>query len=245
MLRMINLVEQENGESWLQSRFKSYPCGSAPVWKLLAKVPGLRRGECSQRGAAMRRDEGACQHDSGEWRFGLTVARTSALTVKRERLSFGTLPASLMRLPWQANRVQRAATWRKRLHLQTIELPRRSRFGGITAAYKATPKRPRYALAHGTNFLRPVLQGTQQDQSSRLPEPGRLAFCSSRCPRKVLPQATASRPFGRWEQLAGQLKPHSAQGVPLRASTCPQAKQHSPSRPGLRGWLWSTDNRIK
>ena len=33
MLRMINPVDKENGENSLKGGFKSYPCGSAPVWK--------------------------------------------------------------------------------------------------------------------------------------------------------------------------------------------------------------------
>jgi hypothetical protein len=243
MLRMINPVDKENGENSLKGGIKSYPCGSAPVWKLLAKVSGRCRGERSQRGPAMGRDEGACQHDSGGWRFGLTDARASALAVKRKNPGFGVLPASSMRVPWQANRVLHAATWRKRLHLQTIELPRRSRLGGITATHKALPKRSRYAPERGTNILRPALQGTQQDQSSRRPELGEVLLRSLCRPQKVLPQATASCPPRAWEQLAGQLKPHSARDVPLRVSTCPSAKQHSLT-PRRRGRLWSTDNRI-
>jgi hypothetical protein len=224
MLRMNDQVIGKsgiNGETALKSVVKSYPRGSVPVWKLLAKVPGLCRGERSQRGAAMPRDEGACQHDSGGWRFGLTVARTPALTVKREDRPLAVLPASPIRLLWQANRVLRVATWRKRSSLRTIELPRRSRFGGITAAHKAPPKRSRYASVRRTNFLRPAFQGTQQDQSSRcLHGLSCLGTGVHRQPSKVLPQVSTSCPFGLWEQSARQLKPHSARGVPLHASTC-------------------------
>jgi len=235
MLCMINPVDKENGESPLKGGFKSYPCGSVPVWKLLAKVPGLCRGERSQRGPAMGRDEGACQHDSGGWRFGLTAARTSALTVKRESRSLSALPASRIRLPWRAHRVMRVATWRKRLHLQTIELPQRSRFGGITAAHKVTPKRPRYALERRTNFLRPASQGTQQDQSRTAPPP-----CVFTGAKRGGPLKGPSPSNIRWPARATGIVSPAVQAAfgPKRASSrfnLPQAKQHSSARPRAAG----------
>lgn len=169
MLRMNDLVEQENGAGAAQAGPKSYPCGSAPVWKRLAEVSGFARDGRSQRGAAMSRDEGASQLDSGGWRFSLTVARASSSRAKRGSRVFSALPASPMRLLWRATRVLRVVTWRKRLLLRTIELPRRSHpacQAGITASYKARPKGRRHASVRRTNFLRPALQGTQQDQSS-------------------------------------------------------------------------------
>ena len=50
-----------NGETRGQG-VKSYPCGSAPVWKTLAEVLGLCQSERSQlRAAVMRRSDGASQ----------------------------------------------------------------------------------------------------------------------------------------------------------------------------------------
>jgi hypothetical protein len=50
-----------NGETREQG-VKSYPCGSAPVWKTLAEVLGLCQSERSQlRAAVMRRSDGAGQ----------------------------------------------------------------------------------------------------------------------------------------------------------------------------------------
>jgi hypothetical protein len=228
MLRMINPVEQENGEIPPQGGVKSYPCESVLVWKLLAKVSGLSRGERCQRGPAMVRDEGAGQQYSGGWRFGLSVARTPALTVKRESRSLSALPASRIRLPWQASRVMRVATWRKRLHLQTIELPQRSRLGGITAAHKAVPKWLRYALERRTNSLRPAPQGTQQDQSKALCAAGVLTDIAPCGCRLKGPSPSNSR----WPARATGIVSRAVQAAfgPGRASSrlnLLQAKQHS------------------
>lgn len=212
----------------MKKRLKSYPCGSVPVWKLWAKVRGLRSGECSQRGPAMGRDEGACPHDSGGWRSGLTVARTSAPLVKRESLCLRAFPAGLIRLLRRASRVMRVATWRKRLHLQTIELPQRSRLGGITASDKASPKRARYALEHRTNFLRPVSQGTQLDQSRTVHAVRVLTDAARRVHRLKGPSPSNVR----WSAWASGVVSPAIQAAfgPGRASSRPnllQAKQHS------------------
>ena len=46
-----------NGET-REEGVKSYPCGSAPVWKTLAKVLGRCQSGCSQCAAAMRPNDG-------------------------------------------------------------------------------------------------------------------------------------------------------------------------------------------
>jgi len=156
-----------NGET-REERVKSYPCGSAPVWKTLAKVLGLGQNERSQCAAVMRRSDGAGQRCSGGWRFGLTDARVPALTAKRICGFLPADPGGCMRLDRQAFRVLRVATWRKRSLSSTIELPpRRQPLAAVTVRYKAVPKSALYARVSGTSHLRPAVWGTQLDQSRR------------------------------------------------------------------------------
>ena len=155
-----------NGET-REEGVKTYPCGSAPVWKTLAEVLGLCQSERSQCAAAMRRNDGAGQRHSGGWRFGLIDARVPALTAKRNCGFLPAVPGGLMRLTRQAFRVLRVATWRKRPLSSTIELPpRRQLLAVVTDRYKAVLKGGRYARLSGTSHLRPAVWGTQLDQSS-------------------------------------------------------------------------------
>jgi hypothetical protein len=157
-----------NGET-REEGVKSYPCGSAPVWKTLAEVLGLCQSGRSQCAAAMRRNDGASQRYSGGWRFGLIDARVPALTAKRNRRLLPAVPGGLMRLTRQAFRVLRVATWRKWPLSSTIELPpRRQPPAVVTLHYKAVPKSGRHARLGGTSHLRPAVWGTQLDQSSGL-----------------------------------------------------------------------------
>src|SRR6202045_2490457 len=157
-----------NGET-REDGVKSYPCGSAPVWKTLAEVLGLCQSGCSQCAAAMGRSDGASQRYSGGWRFGLIDARVPALTAKRSCSFLPAAPGGLMRLIRRAFRVLRVATWRKWPFSSTIELPPRRRPPAVvTDRYKAVPKSGRYARLSGTSFLRPAVWGTQLDQSSSL-----------------------------------------------------------------------------
>jgi hypothetical protein len=157
-----------NGET-REDGVKAYPCGSAPVWKTLAKVLGFCQSGRSQCAAAMRRSDGAGQRYSGGWRFGLIDARVPALTAKRNCGFLPAVPGGLMRLIRQAFRVLRVATWRKWPFSSTIELPpRRQPLAVVTDRYKAVPKGGFYARLSGTSFLRPAVWGTQLDQSSRL-----------------------------------------------------------------------------
>lgn len=214
MLRKINPVIQTVRPS-SNGQVKSYPCGSVPVWKLLAELVSLPHGGCSQCGAAMLRSEGASQQYSGGWRLGLTVARTPALTVKRSPWFLPMAPGVSKRLPRRATRVLRVATWRKWWILRTIEDPRRSGFGWITPSYKAVPKRSADAAVSGTSRLRPALWGSQLGQSR--------GSCES---RKAVPMEV--RPdHSTMEQLALRLKPQSARELPLQLSTRSSAKQHS------------------
>lgn len=157
-----------NGET-RDEGVKSYPCGSASVWKTLAEVLGQGQSGCSQCAAAMRRNDGASQRHSGGWRFGLIDARVPAPTAKR---SCGFLPAALgglMRLIRRAFRVLRVATWRKWPFSSTIELPpRRQSPAVVTDRYKAVLKGGCHARLSGTSHLRPAVWGTQLDQSSPL-----------------------------------------------------------------------------
>lgn len=157
-----------NGET-REEGVKSYPCGSAPVWKTLAKVLGLCQSGRSQCAAAMRRNDGAGQRYSGGWRFGLIDARVPAPTAKRIRRFLPAVSGGLMRLIRQAFRVLRVATWRKWPFSSTIELPpRRQPLAVVTDRYKAVPKSGFYARLSGTSHLRPAVWGTQLDQSSCL-----------------------------------------------------------------------------
>jgi hypothetical protein len=157
-----------NGET-RDEGVKSYPCGSAPVWKTLAKVLGRRQSGRSQCAAAMQRSDGASQRYSGGWRFGLTDARVPALTAKRICGFLPAVPGGLMRLIRRAFRVLRVATWRKWLFSSTIELPPRRQPGvAVTDRYKAVPKSGGHARLSGTSHLRPAVWGTQLDQSSPL-----------------------------------------------------------------------------
>ena len=157
-----------NGET-REEGVKSYPCGSAPVWKTLAEVLGLCQSGCSQCAAAMGRSDGASQRHSGGWRFGLIDARVPALTAKRICRFLPAVPGGLMRLIRRAFRVLRVATWRKRPFSSTIELPpRRQPLAVVTDRYKAVPKSGFYARLSGTSHLRPAVWGTQLDQSSFL-----------------------------------------------------------------------------
>ncbi len=157
-----------NGET-REEGVKSYPCGSAPVWKTLAEVLGLCQSGRSQCAAAMRRNDGAGQRYSGGWRFGLIDARVPALTAKRNCGFLPAVPGGLMRLTRQAFRVLRVATWRKWPLSSTIELPpRRQPPAVVTDRYKAVPKSGRHARLSGTSHLRPAVWGTQLDQSSCL-----------------------------------------------------------------------------
>jgi hypothetical protein len=157
-----------NGET-REEGVKTYPCGSAPVWKTLAEVLGLCQSERSQCAAAMRRSDGAGQRYSGGWRFGLTDARVPTLTAKRICRFLPAVPGGWMRLTRQAFRVLRVATWRKWPLSSTIELPpRRQPPAVVTLRYKAVPKSGRHARLSGTSNLRPAVWGTQLDQSSRL-----------------------------------------------------------------------------
>lgn len=157
-----------NGET-REDGVKSYPCGSAPVWKTLAEVLGLCQSGCSQCAAAMGRSDGASQRHSGGWRFGLIDARVPALTAKRSCWFLPAAPGGLMRLIRRAFRVLRVATWRKWPFSSTIELPPRRRPPAVvTDRYKAVPKSGLYARLSGTSFLRPAVWGTQLDQSSPL-----------------------------------------------------------------------------
>jgi hypothetical protein len=155
-----------NGET-REEGVEAYPCGSAPVWKALAKVLGLCQSGRSQCAAVMQRSDGASQRHSGGWRFGLTDARVPALTAKRNCGFLPAVPGGRMRLIRQAFRVLRAATWRKWPFSSTIELPPRRRPPAVvTDRYKAVPKSGRYARLSGTSHLRPAVWGTQLDQSS-------------------------------------------------------------------------------
>jgi hypothetical protein len=157
-----------NGET-REEGVKSYPCGSASVWKTLAEVLGLCQSGRSQCAAAMRRNDGASQRHSGGWRFGLIDARVPALTAKRNCGLLPAVPGGLMRLTRQAFRVLRVATWRKWPFSSTIELPpRRQPPAVVTDRYKAVPKSGRHARLSGTSHLRPAVWGTQLDQSSCL-----------------------------------------------------------------------------
>jgi hypothetical protein len=157
-----------NGET-REEGVKSYPCGSAPVWKTLAEVLGRCQSGRSQCAAAMRRSDGASQRHSGGWRFGLTDARVPALTAKRICGFLPVGPGGLMRLTRQAFRVLRVATWRKWPFSSTVELPpRRQPLAVVTDRYKAVPKCVRHARLSGTSHLRPAVWGTQLDQSSPL-----------------------------------------------------------------------------
>jgi hypothetical protein len=100
-----------NGET-REEGVESYPCGSAPVWKTLAKVLGQCQSGRSQCAAAMRRNDGAGQRYSGGWRFGLNDARVPAPTAKRNCGFLPAVPGGVMRLIRQAFRVLRVATWR-------------------------------------------------------------------------------------------------------------------------------------
>ena len=162
-----------NGETRKEG-VKSYPCGSAPVWKTLAEVLGLGQSGRSQCAAAMRRSDGASQRYSGGWRFGLIDARVPALTAKRNCRFLPAVPDGLMRLTRQAFRVLRVATWRKWPLSSTIELPpRRQPLAVVTLRYKAVPKSGRHARLSGTSHLRPAVWGTQLDQSSLLGPPAK------------------------------------------------------------------------
>jgi hypothetical protein len=157
-----------NGET-REEGVKTYPCGSAPVWKTLAEVLGLCQSGRSQCAAAMRRNDGASQRYSGGWRFGLIDARVPALTAKRNCRFLPAVPGGPMRLTRQAFRVLRVATWRKRPLPSTIELPpRRQPPAVVTVHYKAVPKSGPHARLSGTSHLRPAVWGTQLDQSSCL-----------------------------------------------------------------------------
>ena len=157
-----------NGET-REERVKSYPRGSAPVWKTLAEVLGLGQSGCSQCATAMQRNEGASQRNSGGWRFGLIDARVPALTAKRSCRFLSAAPGGLMRLFRRAFRVLRVATWRKWPFSSTIELPpRRQPSAVVTDRYKAVPKGGCHARLSGTSHLRPAVWGTQLDQSSPL-----------------------------------------------------------------------------
>jgi len=157
-----------NGET-REEGVKAYPCGSAPVWKTLAKVLGLCQSGRSQCAAAMGRNDGASQRYSGGWRFGLIDARVPAPTAKRNGGFLPAVPGGWMRLTRQAFRVLRVATWRKWPLSSTIELPpRRPPPAAVTDRYKAVPKSGRHARLSGTSFLRPAVWGTQLDQSSGL-----------------------------------------------------------------------------
>jgi hypothetical protein len=157
-----------NGET-KDEGVKSYPCGSAPVWKTLAEVLGQCQSGCSQCAVAMRRSDGAGQRYSGGWRFGLIDARVPAPTAKRNCGFLPAVPGGLMRLIRQAFRVLRVATWRKWPFSSTIELPpRRQPLAVVTDRYKAVLKSGCHARLSGTSYLRPAVWGTQLDQSSRL-----------------------------------------------------------------------------
>jgi len=149
-----------NGET-REEGVKSYPCGSALVWKTLAEVLSPGQSGCSQCAAVMRRNDGASQRHSGGWRFGLIDARVPALTAKRICRFLPAVPGGLMRLTRRAFRVLRVATWRKWPFSSTIELPpRRQPLAVVTDRYKAVPKTDLYARLSGTSYLRPAVWGT-------------------------------------------------------------------------------------
>src|SRR6202171_6773312 len=117
-----------NGET-REYGVKSYPCGSAPVWKTLAEVLGLCQSGCSQCAAAMGRSDGASQRHSGGWRFGLIDARVPALTAKRSCWFLPAAPGGLMRLIRRAFRWSAFATGGKgpspfTLHSPLVGAPR-------------------------------------------------------------------------------------------------------------------------
>ena len=213
-----------NGET-REEGVKSYPCGSAPVWKTLAEALGLCQSERSQCAAVMRRSDGAGQRYSGGWRFGLIDARVPALTAKRICRFLPAVLGGLMRLIRRAFRVLRVATWRKRSISSTIELPpRRWPLAVVTDRYKAVPKGGLYARLSGTSHLRPAVWGTQLDQSS---PPGPRA--------KGIKGRSAGSPAG--QPGFGVVSPLAQAAVgPGRASSRlnpRQAKQH-PFNPGQR-----------
>src|ERR1700731_4865302 len=110
-----------NGET-REDGVKSYPCGSAPVWKTLAEVLGRCQSGCSQCAAAMGRSDGASQRHSGG--VALRPDRRASPRPDGEAQLLVSSGSS-----WRLDAVNppgfsvlRVATWRKWPFSSTIEL---------------------------------------------------------------------------------------------------------------------------
>lgn len=227
MLHVINPVISIslslNGESLLV-REESYLCGSASVQKTLVKLAAVShrihicegRSQCV---GATPRNEGACQRQPGGWHFGLIEARAPALTAKRGSQTPLRFSTGSMRLtPVGFSGAPCRHLGRTEDHV-TIELPQRLRLiPEVTRGYKAPPKGLGNALVDGTALLRPVIWGTQLNQSRQGAVP-LLKGCSAGNGGRSLLDRLSWVPTGK---LARRLKPHSARRVPLHASTRPK-----------------------
>lgn len=223
-----------------QSRAQSYLRGSVSVQKSPAKLRGSASGECSQCATATRRSEGACWPYSGGWRFGLTVARASALAAKRIGRSLPAFPGVPIRLERRATRVLRVVTWRKRSFMPTIEDPRCSltRPRGArrtTGCHKAVPKSNLHAPVSATSRLRRAVWGCQLDRSSRPPRAGGERSFPRKSLRALLPG----------EQSTPAIQAAVGPERPLLVPTRTRVKQHSaaPAFTGCDRWAGACAQR--
>jgi hypothetical protein len=148
---------------------QSYLCGSAPVQKPLSQLLE-GQGERSQCGPARGRSEEARQRHFEGLHLGLNDVRAPALTAKHASQPPLRFPEKFMRLLSPAIRVPHAVTWRKGHFLFTDEVSRCLRpQGGVTLAYKASPKGPAHAPAWRRSSQPPPPQRWQQIGSSSSP----------------------------------------------------------------------------
>ena len=155
----------------LVTQTQSYLCGSAPVQKVLSKLPDQGRGERCQCGPAMGRSEEAGQGHFEGLHSGLDDVRASAPTAKHVSRFPPRFPERLMRLLSPAIRVSHAITWRKRQFIFTDEVSQCLRpHRGVKLTHKAPPKGLVHALAWRRSSQPPPPQRWQQiGSSSSLP----------------------------------------------------------------------------
>src|SRR5687767_5470879 len=153
----------------METETKSYLCESVLVQKELPKLLVSNRGERSQCRAAMSDSEEAGQLYSEGLCDGLDDVRASAPTAKHVSLSPQSLFWKVKRLTSRTIRVTCAISRRQRLLNHNGEVQHRS--GPpvrVKRVYKATPKRPAYAMAQRRLFQPPLAWGCQQSQSNTL-----------------------------------------------------------------------------
>lgn len=200
---------------------KSYLCGSVPVQKELPKLSAWSRGERSQCRPAMADSEEAGQFHFEGWHNGLNDVRAPALAAKHVSLLPQSLSWKLKRLSSTTIRVPGVVSRRKWHLFHTGEVPQRSGPPArITQVYKATPKRPSYALAQRRLSQQPLPWGCQQSQSN---DAGATRIAKGKTDRK---QVATSVLMGTVSQ---PIPSHKMAGSSLFRSTRLSAKKHPPT----------------